>query len=238
MYRLMTETIAPTTPDADVVVPERLRQKLLASTDLLVVNDLGGGSKNTPEINRRVALLAKHSARRPRPGKLLYRLVKHFNPATVLELGTSLGVGTLYLKAAAPSARVVTIEGCAHTARLAQRNIRESGASDVEVIVGSFDAVLTSAFVGSLLPDLVVFDGDHRKEPTLAYFSRLAEVATGSTVFVFDDIHWSKGMEEAWQEIKADQRVRVTIDLFTFGVVLFRPAMSRQHFVLRNWDCF
>ena len=85
---------------------------------------------------------------------------------------------------------------------------------------------------------MIVFDGNHRKEPTIDFFNRLVDIATSETVFIFDDIHWSKEMEEAWESIKADKRVRVTIDLFIFGVVLFRNEMSRQHFVLRNRDSF
>lgn len=238
MYQLMTEVIEKSTGRQEVILPERLREKLLASKEKIQVTDLGGGSHFTRSDWRQLRLLARYSGRRPGPGKLLYRLVKHFNPDVVLELGTSLGIGSLYLKAALPSARVVTIEGCPNIARLARRNISESGASDVEVIEGAFDAVLTIDFIKRLNPRMILFDGNHRKAPTIDFFNRLADVATSETVFIFDDIHWSEEMEEAWESIKADKRVRVTIDLFIFGVVLFRKEMSKQHFVLRNWDCF
>lgn len=238
MYRLMTEVIEMHTRKQEVILPEELRKRLLISKEKILVTDLGGGSHHIRGEWRQVKNLAHYSGRRRRPGKLLYRLAKHFNPDVVLELGTSLGIGSLYLRAALPAARIVSIEGCPNIAGLAKRNISESGASDVEVIEGSFDSVLTKDFINGLNPTMIVFDGNHRKEPTIDFFNRLVDIATSETVFIFDDIHWSKEMEEAWECIKADKRVRVTIDLFIFGVVLFRNEMSRQHFVLRNRDSF
>jgi hypothetical protein len=53
-------------------------------------------------------------------------------------------------------------------------------------------------------------------------------------MMIFDDIHWSREMEEAWQVIKDDPSVRCTIDLFFIGIVLFRPEFrEKQHFTIR-----
>lgn len=238
MYHLMTEAIARYTPDSEVSAPLSLRRQLLDDRSLIEVDDLGGGSRHTPDNTRVVKQLARHSGRRPRTGKLLYRLVRHFQPETMVELGTSLGIGTLFLKEAAPRARIVTIEGSETLAQAARRNISLFGASDVEVVHGAFAEVLTPGFIANLNPSLVVFDGDHREAPTLDYFDRFAGHARNDTVFIFDDIHWSPQMEKAWETIRNDERVRVTADLFTFGLVFFRKELSRQHFVLRNRDCF
>lgn len=238
MYRLMTEAVGCSTSDSQVQAPLALRRQLLGDRSLIEVDDLGGGSRHTPGNTRVVKQLARHSGRQPRTGKLLYRLVRHFQPEIVVELGTSLGIGTLFLKEAAPQARIITIEGSGEVATLARRNISQFGASDVVVVHGAFAEVLTPGFIANLKPSLVVFDGDHREAPTLDYFDRFARHATNDTVFIFDDIHWSPGMEKAWDAIRADERVKVTADLFTFGLVFFRKELSRQHFVLRNRDCF
>ena len=58
-------------------------------------------------------------------------------------------------------------------------------------------------------------------------------LAHNDSVFIFDDIHWSKGMEEAWEEIKAHPRVRVTIDSFFWGIVFFRQEQEKEHFTIR-----
>jgi len=77
------------------------------------------------------------------------------------------------------------------------------------------------------------FDGNHRKEATLEYFNSFLKKASDNSVFVFDDIRWSPGMYEAWQEIIKEPRATVTIDLFSMGLVFFRPGQVKEHFVLR-----
>ncbi|MCM4161737.1 class I SAM-dependent methyltransferase [Antarcticibacterium flavum] len=81
--------------------------------------------------------------------------------------------------------------------------------------------------------DLIYFDGNHSKEATLKYFEQLLPLAHNDSVFIFDDIHWSKGMEEAWAEIKGHPRVRVSIDSFFWGIVFFRKEQEKEHFIIR-----
>ncbi len=77
------------------------------------------------------------------------------------------------------------------------------------------------------------FDGNHRKEPTLRYFEQCIHFSNENSIFVFDDIHWSKGMESAWEYIKNDRRVSITIDLFWFGIIFFVEGVEKQDFVIR-----
>ncbi|NNM95732.1 MAG: SAM-dependent methyltransferase, partial [Bacteroidia bacterium] len=79
----------------------------------------------------------------------------------------------------------------------------------------------------------VFFDGNHRKEATLGYFKSFLPKVGDNTVFIFDDIRWSRGMYEAWMKIIKDDRTTVTIDLFNFGMVFFRRQQAKQHFVVK-----
>nr|WP_317042506.1 class I SAM-dependent methyltransferase [Salinimicrobium sediminis] len=81
--------------------------------------------------------------------------------------------------------------------------------------------------------DLLFVDGNHQKEATLTYFKKLLPTVHNDSVMILDDIHWSKGMEEAWEEIKAHPRVKVTIDTFQWGLVFFRREQEKEHFVIR-----
>ncbi|MDT0686872.1 O-methyltransferase [Autumnicola psychrophila] len=81
--------------------------------------------------------------------------------------------------------------------------------------------------------DLIFFDGNHQKQPTLAYFHKLLPGAKNSSVFIFDDIHWSPEMEEAWEEIKDHPQVTVSIDTFYWGLIFFRKEQAKQHFNIR-----
>ena len=82
--------------------------------------------------------------------------------------------------------------------------------------------------------DMAYIDGNHRLEPTLNYFEQLLGKKNNSSIFIFDDIHWSKEMEEAWERIKTHPSVRCTIDIFFLGFVFFREEFkAKQDFMIR-----
>lgn len=71
--------------------------------------------------------------------------------------------------------------------------------------------------------------GHHDYAPTLAYFHQILPYASDGALLVFDDIHWSPGMAQAWEEIQADSRVEISVDLSAMGLCVVRqePAQTR-----------
>ncbi|GAB2966478.1 class I SAM-dependent methyltransferase [Hymenobacter coalescens] len=200
----------------------------------LRITDYGAGSLTGAGRERAVRDVARHAAKPARLAQLLFRLVNYQQPATVLELGTSLGLTTAYLASAATKARVLTFEGCPETAAVAHETIQQLGLQNVELIEGNFDQTLPDALARLGQPlDFAFFDGNHRYEPTLRYLEQCLPYRTDESVFVFDDIHWSAEMERAWEAIKAHPDVTTTIDLFFIGLVFFRRNAPKQHFTLR-----
>lgn len=237
VYGLYTTVICHDGKFAAYARVEKRRQALLASDEVLEVCDFGAGSRLGGAGTRRRAVrdIARHAAKPPRLGQLLFRLVNHFQPATVLELGTSLGLTTAYLASAATRAQVLTYEGCPATAAVARVTFAELGLHNAQLIEGNLDQTLpaTLAALGPTPLDFVFFDGNHRYEPTLRYFEQCLANAHENSVFVLDDIHWSEEMERAWAAIKAHPAVTVTVDVFYMGLVFFRKKQPRQDFRLR-----
>ena len=81
--------------------------------------------------------------------------------------------------------------------------------------------------------DLIYFGGNSSKKATLEYFDLLLPTRTNDSVWIFDDIHWSKDMEDTWEIIKNHPNVTVTIDTFQWGIVFFRNEQKKEHFVIR-----
>ena len=213
---------------------EQLRQRLLYSQKEIEVTDFGTGTSG----KRTVAQIAARSLKSEKYGQLLFRLANHIRPNAVLELGTSLGISTAYLASAAPNAKVTTIEGCPNISAEAKKNFESLGLKNIETVIGNFDTILSRTLVSELKTrdsrlDFVFFDGNHKKEPTLNYFNQCLSQANNDSLFIFDDIHWSDEMEEAWEEIKKDPKVTVTIDLFFIGLVFFRKEQAKENFILR-----
>ena len=82
--------------------------------------------------------------------------------------------------------------------------------------------------------DLLFVDGNHRRDATLKYFHESLKKSKPSSIFIFDDIHWSIEMEDAWEKIKSHSSVTLTIDLFFIGLVFFNPDFKvKQDFIIR-----
>jgi len=197
------------------------------------VEDFGAGSTILKNKKRVVRDIAKTSVKPKKYGQLLFRLVHYFELKNILELGTSLGITTLYLAKPDSQTNIITMEGCPQTASLAKKNFSELKCKNINLILGNFDKTLPSALAKMKKVDLVFFDGNHRKEPTLQYFNECLKYAHNDSLFIFDDIHWSVEMEQAWEIIKANKSVTVTIDVFFMGFIFFKKELTKQDFVVK-----
>ena len=212
---------------------ESIRAKLLLTEMEISIEDHGAGSHVNNSKNRKIKDIAKNTLKAPKYGQLLFRLINHFKPDTVLELGTSLGVSTMYMAAPSKKTRLITVEGCPNTAKVAQINFDKIGFQNVELVNDTFDSFLPKYLKTLENLDFVFFDGNHQKEATINYFNWCVEKANNETIFVFDDIHWSEGMTEAWEEIIKHPKVTSTIDLFFVGIIFFNKDLSKENFNLK-----
>ncbi len=219
----------------DYVVLDKVKSKLMTRNDLIETVDFGAGAGNKKYATKilRLGSLVKLRSQRKKQLQLLYRLTRYFKPKTILEFGTAAGISASYMKRGYPEASLLSMEGCASVAAIAEEVFAELKLKDVEVKVGNFDSILPTVLSQLETLDLVFFDGNHRKEPTLNYFQQCLSLANENSVFVFDDIHWSSGMELAWKKVKNDPAVTLTIDLFWFGLVFFRKGIEKQNFIIR-----
>ena len=213
-----------------------LRKQLRRNKQTITITDYGAGSKVNPSRERTVSDIARHSQKPARFGRLLFRLVKRFKAKTIVDLGTSLGVTTAYLAQAAKrtQGQVITFEGCPQTAAVAQQNFAQLGLTNITTVVGNIDQTLDQQVAALSAPiDLAFFDANHRYEPTVRYFETCLPKIQNDTVFIFDDIHWSTEMEQAWAYIQKHPAVSVTVDLYWVGLVFFRKEQPKQDFVLQ-----
>lgn len=230
---------------------DRLRGKLLRNNTVIEVTDLGAGSKKLSN-KRKVSAIVKVSVIPQKYGELLFRLVNHFQPQRILELGTSLGLSALYMHKAAPRAELITVEGCPNTYNFVKALIEaemnssplRGAAQDFSEAKGwrrgpilrnaRFEDFLSSEEIANKKFDFLYLDGNHTYKATTNYFNTLLPHIHDNSVMIFDDIYWSEEMTKAWEEIKSHPSVTVTIDLFKLGLVFFRKEnKEKEHFVLR-----
>ena len=210
---------------------EALKQK----KSVIETTDFGAGSgENDYQVYLKpLGKIVKERSHTRARLHLLYNLMKYFKPTTMLEFGTAAGVSSMYLKKGLPDSKMVTMEGCPGLCAVARENFRQTGINNIEVSNGNFDVILPEVLHNFEQIDFVFFDGNHREQPTLNYFNQCIGKAHEDTIFIFDDIHWSAGMEAAWNAIKNDKRVSLTIDIFWFGLVFFKKGVVKQDFVVK-----
>lgn len=209
---------------------EALRTTLICSKEVITVNDLGAGSRKTSKPQRSVSEIAKHAAMSKKQGQLITRIIDFYGFKKGLEIGTSLGIGAAYMASTAQYSGI-SIEGCAETARIAQKNLTQAGFSNIDVRVGEFSAILANLVEEKF--DFIYIDGNHRKLPTLDYFEFALNHSTENAFIIFDDIHWSEEMEAAWEIIQRDERINLSMDLFRLGIVSKRSGQRKQHFIVK-----
>jgi predicted O-methyltransferase YrrM len=235
IFDVVSRVFRNKTDDIIVSTVEKVRNRLLEDRSLISVNDLGSGSVKGHGVTdkRKVSDIARYSSVPKKYGILLSKLTKEFGSSSIIELGTSFGLSTLYMALSKPDAKVYTIEGCDAVASIALSNFEKAGAGNIEIHVGAFDDVLATLIESVGIPGMVFIDGNHRKDPLLRYFGIISGKSDSNTIVVIDDIYLSPEMEKAWNEIKRHKKVSVTIDLYRMGIVFFREGINSNHFVIR-----
>lgn len=215
----------------DFQIAEELRRKLLGNPTPLLVDDLGGGSiLNRPE--RKISAIARTSLSPVKYSRLYSRLVRYFSCRNIIELGTSLGINTLYL-ASVPEAQVTTFEGSGAIAAVARSTFEFANAANIKLVEGNIDSTLPHWLDTHPEIDFAFLDANHRYEPTLRYFDNIVRKTHFKSVVILDDIHYTPEMEKAWKEIKNHALVYGTVDLYRSGLVFFDPSLNKQHVVLQ-----
>lgn len=209
---------------------EHIREKFKASPLTLRVHDLGAGSERAKDPVRRVADIASFGVTKRKYSQVMAQVIDYLDCKHIVELGTSLGINTLYLSLR-PNARVTTFEGSEALVDMAKALFKDQR-QDITVVAGNIDKTLPTFLERTNSLDFVYFDANHRYLPTIRYFDQCLAKSHDKTCFVFDDIHLSKEMEKAWQWIKSHYQVTLTLDLYQVGFVFINPELRKQHYVL------
>ena len=138
----------------------------------------------------------------PRINRLLFRLVNKVQPATVIEVGQP-STASLYLQSAKPSASYL------------------------------FASDLSELFLDADTPvDFLYMNNYQNPELMEEVFHICAQRVTLKSVFVVQGICYSKKMKTLWNQLKEDERVGVTFDLYDLGLLFFDKTKIKQHYIV------
>ena len=209
---------------------EKTRNQLLNNHTLVKVQDLGAASPHFKDENREISRIAATSLSDEKKCLLLYRIARYAEAKAMVELGTSMGITSLYLSNA-KGTKLTTFEGNPAMINLALTNFEYFDRKNIELIEGNIDQTLPDFLQNPAKIDFALIDANHRYEPTIRYFNWLARRMADRGVMVIDDIYHSEEMGRAWHELRKHDLIYGSIDLFRCGILFFDLALNKQHFI-------
>jgi predicted O-methyltransferase YrrM len=231
VYDLVTNCYYDKTNHEGYTKLKAYKKALLSNTEKISITDFGAGSKRFHTKVRPINEIAKTSGTTLKRAKLLFRMVNYLKPKQILELGTSLGIATQAMALGYEDGRVTSIEGCPTISAFARQQLDTFNIQNIDLKTGRFEEHLPTLKKHEW--DFIFFDGNHQKVATLQYFEQLLASVHNDSVFIFDDIYWSKSMTDAWEFIKQHPQVTITIDTFFWGLVFFRQEQPKENFKIR-----
>lgn len=211
-----------------------LKKESLKNNDSIEIHDFGTGKKQSNTYISSIKKHAKRSLKKNSELVFLYNIVKKIKPKNILELGTSFGISTLSMSIANPACKITTLEGCPNISKKAQENFNQTKASNINVVIGNINHTLSKVLQSAEPFDLVFIDANHTYIDTLNYFFQIKSLLNKNSLIIFDDIHWSKEINNAWKKIITDTDITLSIETWNFGFVFFNNDLSKQHFILRK----
>lgn len=219
-------------PFYDFQTIEKQRKKLEENKQTFFQKDYGTGQSQPKTIKQ----IASTSLKRPYWSQLLFRIIHFTQSQHILELGTSLGITTCYLATANKGCICHTLEGCPQIASIAQQTFNSLSLQNISLSVGDIKETLPNILAQHTTIDFVFIDANHQQQAVLKNFELCEKKTHKDSIIIIDDIHWSKGMEKAWNEICMHKNVTATMDLFELGIVFFNPNFTKKTFYLNTFN--
>lgn len=211
---------------------EKIRKQLSKNNKQIKIEDFGA-RKDDYTSERSIKKIAKNALMPAWYAQLIYRIARFKKPKVILELGTSLGITTAYLAKACPDAKIISIEGSKEIHRIANENFQQLGLKNIESINAPFDEILPKILLENPHIDFIFVDGNHTYEATVRYYNQINKNTQNDSVLIFDDIHWSKGMFNAWQEIIKNENSATIINIFAMGIILKQKEKKTTYELLK-----
>lgn len=214
----------------DLVPVEAIR--LSMQKDNRIFKEKTKGAESSIGKNQVISRIANVGISNSSHSKLLKSLIERYKLSNVLELGTSLGINTMYLASSGGVNSVVTVDGDRNISIIAQENFQKAQFQNIQTVCSDIDEYLMNSLELKDKFDFIFIDANHKKDPTLRYFEQCQKFGSERLIIVIDDINWSREMRDAWNDIKERSEVCLTIENYQFGIVFSSNHSTEGHYIL------
>lgn len=204
------------------------RQFLASNTSIILLQDKNGSIFSTS-----VAKRYNKTSISPIYGKMLRALQEFLKSKHILELGTSLGVSTLYFDANLSKIDTIDINEIGKNIISEYSAANHFNLSNLSFHIGDFASKIPEYLEANKTVDLVFIDGDHTYESTIKNTETLIPYLSENSCIVLDDIRWNHEMYKAWKKLITNFNFNYTIDFGRIGILMkINNHAPKQHFIL------
>jgi len=211
-YNLITKVIEEKTPYYVFEDIENFRKELLNSESFFKIPTL----QETQSKNY---------------GALLFRLINFFKCRSVLQIGSSTGVMSLYL--ALPlrnSCNCYVLEERTGLLDFVRVFAENHSLKNLHWMEGVYAENLRRLKTKIASCDFIFINAMGDAEKTNEAIHLAETLVSRNTVMVIDNIQRDKSMKKLWQKFKSREDVGLTIDLLSLGLVFFNTQLHKQHY--------
>ena len=216
----------------DLTIFLNYKKQLSKNTSLLEISNFNFISNLLFSNKRKRSRIVKDLGISNERAGLLINIIQYLKPKSILEIGTSLGFGTVALSSAQESSKITTLDENEKTVNIIKELFKKNTFKPIKFLTDDFEITLPRVFNNNTY-DFIYFKGSYANKITLKYFESSLSSIHNDSVFLFENIHSNKESEKVWKYIKKHNKVTVTIDTFLWGFVFFRKEQEKEHFIIR-----
>jgi predicted O-methyltransferase YrrM len=166
-------------------------------------------------------------------GQILFRLIQDAQSRILFEIGTSAGLETQYMAFSSQKAKCISVTDSVELAEVLQKDNGKKGLKNIELKIPTCGETLESRINQLESIDFVYFNESVGNLKMIDLFNQCLLKKKNGSIFVLNKIHVDSEKKKVWEKIQMYPDVRVTLDLYDLGIVLFNPNLEKNNYVIR-----
>ena len=155
--------------------------------------------------------------------RLAFRLVNYFGAKNILEIGSGMGISTLFLTASSSLSECLCVEKNKDNREIAKR------------LYMDFDRQTTILEEPPVLPlktnlDCIFINLDYYSDLSEDYLDALCKQCHNKSFIVVTGIRRNKAYNRLWKHLSSNNLRTVELDLFNIGIIFFDKQLSRWEY--------
>ncbi len=155
--------------------------------------------------------------------ELIFRLINRFNSKNILEIGSSIGINTLYISAHSKQTTVMSVEQNKEKIKKAHSLL----ANKLKNII--FTQALPTKEDSF---DAIIWDLEEHPHEKKKIVETIAKTIKTNGFVVVNHISQGKENKEAWQNIVQLDTLTMSFDLGKIGIGFFKPSLPKLNYDL------